>query len=72
MSALALLKSTLNRIGAIDELNAFITVTKESARERTQAADAAAARREHLGPLHDVPVAIKDLLSRKEGDRNTM
>nr|WP_244605593.1 amidase [Halorussus marinus] len=72
LSALALLESTLERIGAIDDLNAFITITEKSARERAHAADAAAARGEDLGPLHGVPVAIKDLRSRKEGVRNTM
>nr|WP_267638912.1 amidase [Halovenus rubra] len=72
LSALTLLDSTLKRIGAIDALNAFITVTEESARERAHAADAAAARGEDLGPLHGVPVAIKDLRSRKEGVKNTM
>jgi len=72
VSALALLESTLERIEAIDELNAFITVTEDSARERARKADAAAARGEDLGPLHGVPVTIKDLRSRKAGVRNTM
>ncbi|MEE6209350.1 amidase [Salarchaeum sp. III] len=72
MSALTLLESTLERIGAIDDLNAFITITEKSARERAHAADAAAARGEDLGPLHGVPVAIKDLRSRKEGVKNTI
>ena len=72
VSALTLLESTLERIGAIDDLNAFITITEKSARERAHAADAAAARGEDLGPLHGVPVAIKDLRSRKEGVKNTM
>ena len=44
-----------------DRTNAFVTVTDELARE--SAADAAAAIEagEPLGPLHGVPVAIKDL-----------
>jgi len=71
-SALALLESTLEHIEVIDELNTFITVTEETARKRARKADAAAARGEDLGPLHGVPVAIKDLRCRKAGIRNTM
>nr|WP_246391932.1 amidase [Halosimplex pelagicum] len=69
---LTLLESILDRIEAIDELNAFVTVIEESARESARKADAAAARGEDLGPLHGVPVAIKDLRNRKAGVRNTM
>ncbi|OYR82356.1 hypothetical protein DJ71_12005 [Halorubrum sp. E3] len=71
-SALDLLESVLDRIEAIDELNAFITVTEESARNRARMADDAAERGDDLGPLHGVPVAIKDLRTRKAGVRHTM
>lgn len=71
-SSLNLLESVLDRIEAIDELNAFITVTEESARNRARMADDAAARGDDLGPLHGVPVAIKDLRTRKAGVRHTM
>ena len=71
-SSLSILESTLKRIEAIDELNAFVTVTEESARERARMADAAAAHGEDLGLLHGVPVAIKDLRTRKAGVRHTM
>jgi len=71
-SSLNLLESVLDRIEAIDELNAFITVTEESARNRARMADDAAARGDDLGPLHGVPVAIKDLRTRKAGIRHTM
>ncbi|MFD1589503.1 amidase [Halorientalis brevis] len=72
LSSLDLVETALTRIEATDALNAFITVIADSARERARAADRAAARDEDLGPLHGMPVAIKDLRSRKAGVRNTM
>lgn len=42
------------------KLNAVITTDYESARERADAADAALARGESWGPLHGVPMTIKD------------
>jgi len=71
-SSLALVETALERIEATAELNVFITVLEDTARERARTADRAAARGEDLGPLHGVPVAIKDLRSRKAGVRNTM
>lgn len=72
LSSLELVETALARIEAVEELNAFITVIEDAARERARAADQAAERGEDLGPLHGVPVAIKDLRSRKAGVRNTM
>jgi amidase len=72
LSSLELVETALERIEANAALNAFITVIEETARERACAADRAASRDESLGPLHGVPVAIKDLRSRKAGVRNTM
>lgn len=43
------------------ELNAFITITAESAMEEAKAAEKEIARREWKGPLHGVPLAVKDL-----------
>ncbi len=43
------------------QLNAFVTLVPEQARAAAQAAEAAAARGEALGPLHGLPVAIKDV-----------
>ncbi len=42
-------------------LNAFITVTRDSALERARAAEAEVMRGNWRGPLHGVPIALKDL-----------
>ncbi len=42
-------------------LNAIVTPNEEKARQRAQEADAALARGEVWGPLHGVPVTIKDV-----------
>lgn len=44
-----------------DRTNAFVTITDDLAREMAAEADEAAENGEPLGPLHGVPVAIKDL-----------
>jgi Asp-tRNA(Asn)/Glu-tRNA(Gln) amidotransferase A subunit family amidase len=71
-SALELVETTLERIDAIEGSNAFVTVTGDLARQRARRADRAARQGEDLGPLHGVPVAIKDLRTRKAGVRHTM
>ncbi len=43
------------------ELNAFITVTAESALAEARKAEAEIARGEWRGPLHGIPLAVKDL-----------
>ena len=43
-------------------LNAFITVTRESALENARAAETEIARGEWRGPLHGIPLALKDLV----------
>jgi aspartyl-tRNA(Asn)/glutamyl-tRNA(Gln) amidotransferase subunit A len=43
-------------------LNAFITVTADSALEEARIAEAEIARGEWRGPLHGIPIALKDLI----------
>jgi aspartyl-tRNA(Asn)/glutamyl-tRNA(Gln) amidotransferase subunit A len=51
-------------------LNAFITVTAESARAQAQALDRELTNSQDRGPLHGIPIAHKDLISTK-GIRTT-
>jgi Asp-tRNA(Asn)/Glu-tRNA(Gln) amidotransferase A subunit family amidase len=53
------------------EVNAFITVLHDSARDAARTAERAISSDEPVGPLHGVPVAIKDLFDFKAGVRNT-
>jgi aspartyl-tRNA(Asn)/glutamyl-tRNA(Gln) amidotransferase subunit A len=58
--------AVLERIEALEpKLNAFITPMAESARHAARAAEAAIMAGHHLGPLHGIPVAIKDLFATK-------
>jgi Asp-tRNA(Asn)/Glu-tRNA(Gln) amidotransferase A subunit family amidase len=55
------LEATLERIGALNgRTNAFLTITAEAAREAARKADEAGRAGRWLGPLHGVPVALKD------------
>jgi Asp-tRNA(Asn)/Glu-tRNA(Gln) amidotransferase A subunit family amidase len=63
ISAVELVRACLGRIEAHNPvLNAFITVTAESALQEACAADAEMRRGEWRGPLHGIPVAIKDMI----------
>ena len=62
----------LDRIAAEnDRLNAYVTVRREAAREEARAAERALAAGEPVGPLHGVPVAVKDLFAYHAGTRHT-
>src|SRR5262249_59897801 len=53
----------LQRIATADrELNAFIQVTADEARREAREADREIAAGHDRGPLHGVPISIKDLL----------
>jgi aspartyl-tRNA(Asn)/glutamyl-tRNA(Gln) amidotransferase subunit A len=69
--ALDLLDACLSRLHASSgELNAFITVTEEEARQAARAADAARDAGRSRGPLHGIPIALKDLID-QQGVRTT-
>jgi amidase len=62
VSSLELTEAMLARIGKLDsELGAYITVTAELACAQARAADADLARGLVRGPLHGVPIAVKDI-----------
>ncbi|MEM9048221.1 MAG: amidase [Pseudomonadota bacterium] len=62
VSATALVEAALDRITATDEaLKSFMVVAVERAMAQAEAADAARAAGQSRGPLHGVPIAVKDL-----------
>jgi aspartyl-tRNA(Asn)/glutamyl-tRNA(Gln) amidotransferase subunit A len=62
VSPLDLTEACLARIEKLNPvLNAFITVTAESALEEAKRAETEIARGEWKGPLHGIPLAVKDL-----------
>ncbi len=71
VSALALTEQLLERIEVHEpQLNAFITVTADVARNAARAADTAFAAGRDYGLLQGIPVAVKDLFD-MAGVRNT-
>lgn len=63
LSPLELTRTCLERIEKLNPaLNAFITVTGELALAQARAAESEIARGEWRGPLHGVPIALKDLI----------
>ena len=67
VSSAELTAASLARTG---RLNAFITVMEESARARARRADEELARGLDRGPLHGIPVAVKDVFC-TQGVRTT-
>lgn len=62
VSPVELTESLLERIARLDnQLRTYITVTPERALEQARAAEQAITRGEVTGPLHGVPLALKDL-----------
>lgn len=63
LSPVELIDACLARIDAVDpQVHSLVTVAAEQAREQALAAADAVARRQPLGPLHGIPVALKDEL----------
>src|SRR5207249_2281487 len=61
VSPLALTESALERIATVNpKLNAYITVCDEQAREAAFAAEQMIRAGYYLGPLHGIPIALKD------------
>ena len=71
VSPVELTRACLDRIEKLNPaLNAFITVTAESALAEARAAEIEISRGEWRGPLHGIPVALKDLID-TAGTRTT-
>src|SRR5437773_8102942 len=63
LSPVDLVDSLLSRIRAQDEkLHAFVEVYGEAARLAAEAADKAIRSGHAIGPLHGIPIALKDLI----------
>jgi aspartyl-tRNA(Asn)/glutamyl-tRNA(Gln) amidotransferase subunit A len=63
VSPVELTRQCLDRIEKLDPaLNTFITVMRESALAEAQAAEAEIIRGDWRGPLHGIPVALKDII----------
>lgn len=64
LSPVELTEACLARIESVEpKINAFITVTADQARASAKTAADEIARGEYRGPLHGIPVALKDLFS---------
>lgn len=63
LSPVELLEDCLQRIDSVNrQVNAVVAVDEERARREARAAEAAVLRGEPLGPLHGLPVGIKDMI----------
>ena len=61
VSSVELITETFSRIEKYNsKINAFVTLVEEQAMERARKADAALAKGESWGPLHGLPILVKD------------
>jgi aspartyl-tRNA(Asn)/glutamyl-tRNA(Gln) amidotransferase subunit A len=71
VSSVELTSTALERIRQLNpKLNAFLTVTEEAALDAARTADAELVRGTDRGPLHGIPVALKDVFETR-GVRTT-
>src|SRR5262245_29587116 len=71
LSPVELTRAFLDRIEALDsKLQAYITVLPQRAMAAARTAEAEMLRGEYRGPLHGIPIALKDLYDNK-GIRTT-
>ena len=72
LSPVEVINAVLSRIEWLNpQVNAYCTVVADSAREQAKQAEDKVMKGEALGPLHGVPVSIKDLTSTR-GIRTTL
>ncbi|MER3486656.1 MAG: Asp-tRNA(Asn)/Glu-tRNA(Gln) amidotransferase GatCAB subunit A, partial [Chloroflexota bacterium] len=63
LSAVELVSSVLQRIAATESrVHAYVLVFEDGARAAAEAADKVLREGRDLGPLHGIPVAIKDIV----------
>jgi aspartyl-tRNA(Asn)/glutamyl-tRNA(Gln) amidotransferase subunit A len=66
LTSLALTEHCLQQIDTLNpELNAFITITRDEALAAARTADEEIARGEWRGPLHGIPISLKDLIDQQ-------
>jgi len=66
ITAVELTQSVHDRIDAVEErIKGYITLTKETAFEQAEAADAGFQRGDEMPPLAGIPIAIKDVICTK-------
>jgi amidase len=66
LTSKAIVEAHLDRIAKVNpKLNAVVQLTADSARKEAEEADAALGRGDIKGPLHGVPITIKDTLETK-------
>jgi aspartyl-tRNA(Asn)/glutamyl-tRNA(Gln) amidotransferase subunit A len=71
ISCIEIIDATIERIEKLNsKLNAFITILDESARREAKHADSLIKQGKYLGPLHGIPISLKDLIYIK-GVRST-
>lgn len=66
LSPVELTESVLDRIGAVEErLQAYVTVTADAARRAAARAEREITAGQPLGPLHGIPMGLKDMIDTK-------